>query len=387
MLDFHTTQLVAQKQALIVLLSGDADYNDVVDAARVAGHKVHLYHSQAVAQTLQGNVDHHEAWLTFLARKSGEAVEDLEHTGLMPRGPSPAAFKSAGTPALHRRVPHSHPGVKPIALQPQLAPTHHQATAHHCQSHTPASAPTQQPSSSLPGRAPAVAPSKSAGCQASSSAAQAEAASATWSTAQSEASSASRSAAQAEASSAGDSAAQSEKQASMQFGGQSWSDDPELQGRVASLEQPSKAPQDSGDSDQPQPLHKGPRASRHPLTAHVGQPPASQSTFQSATQPVVIMGQYRWHGSPSTSAYSGQPPGFANPSSDGRTVVVSGFRKGSAGPQARQQTLDMCGQFGDVSCCWLRKGKSSCWFTVVQFAEAERHSSNQKGGSVFSDWE
>lgn len=78
--------------------AGDADYNDVVDAARVAGHKVHLYHSHGVARTLQGNVDHHEAWIAFLARKSGEALEDLEDTGLMPREPSPAAFKSAGAP-------------------------------------------------------------------------------------------------------------------------------------------------------------------------------------------------------------------------------------------------------------------------------------------------
>lgn len=215
-----------------------------------------------------------------------------------------------------------------------------------------------QPSSSLPGRAPAVAPSKSAAWQASSSAAQAEeAASATWSTAQSG------------SSSARDSAAQSEMPASMQFGEQSWSDVPEQQGRAAALEQPRKAPQDSGDSDPPQPLRKGPRASKHPLTVPVGQPPASQSAFQSATPPVVIIGQRRRHGSPSTSSYSGQPSGFANPSSDGRTVVVSGFKKGAAGPQARQQTLDMCAQFGDVSCCWLRKGKSSCWFTIVQFAQ------------------
>lgn len=207
-----------------------------------------------------------------------------------------------------------------------------------------------------------MAPSKTWGAalQASSSAAQAEAASSTWSkAAQSEAFSATHSTAQSE----------SEMQASTQFEAQSWSDVPELQGLAASLEQPSKAPQDSGDSGPLQPLREGPRASRHPLTAPMGQPPASQSASQSATQPVVIMGQYRRHGSPSTSAYSGQPSGFANPSSDGRTVVVSGFRKGAAGPQARQQTLDMCGQFGDVSCCWLRKGKSSCWFTIVQFAE------------------
>ena len=141
MLDFHTTQLVAQKQALLVLLSGkhsskhyqhmwkschvvarmplmlqgattmprcqrfyvstvalcttgDADYNDVVDAARVAGHKVHLFHSHAAAQTLRGNVDHCEAWHEFLARKSGQKVEDLEETGFVVRGASPTTKPS-----------------------------------------------------------------------------------------------------------------------------------------------------------------------------------------------------------------------------------------------------------------------------------------------------
>lgn len=81
---------------LLPAAAGDADYNDVVDAARIAGHKVHLYHSHSVAHTLQGNVDHHEAWHAFLARKSGESVEDLEDTGFMPRGVSPVAFQSAG---------------------------------------------------------------------------------------------------------------------------------------------------------------------------------------------------------------------------------------------------------------------------------------------------
>ena len=76
--------------------AGDADYNDVVDAARIAGHKVHLYHSHSVAQTLQGNVDHHEAWHAFLARKSGESAENLEDTGFLPRGTSPIGSKSSG---------------------------------------------------------------------------------------------------------------------------------------------------------------------------------------------------------------------------------------------------------------------------------------------------
>lgn len=80
---------------LALCTAGDADYNDVVDAARVAGHKVHLYHSYAVAQTLRGNVDHCEAWQDFLARKSGQKVEDLEETGFMVRGASPTS-KSSG---------------------------------------------------------------------------------------------------------------------------------------------------------------------------------------------------------------------------------------------------------------------------------------------------
>lgn len=66
-----------------------------MDAARVAGHKVHLYHSHAVAHTLRGNVDHHEAWQDFLARKSGRYVEDLDDTGYVVRGASPAST-SAG---------------------------------------------------------------------------------------------------------------------------------------------------------------------------------------------------------------------------------------------------------------------------------------------------
>ena len=74
--------------------AGDADYNDVVDASRIAGHKVHLYHSHAVAQTLKGNVDHHEAWQDFLARKSGQKVEELQDTGYMARGGSPTSTSS-----------------------------------------------------------------------------------------------------------------------------------------------------------------------------------------------------------------------------------------------------------------------------------------------------
>ena len=89
---------IKQLKHRLLPAAGDADYNDVVDAARIAGHKVHLYHSHSVAQTLQGNVDHHEAWHAFLARKSGESVEDLEDTGYMVRGASPIASKSSGVP-------------------------------------------------------------------------------------------------------------------------------------------------------------------------------------------------------------------------------------------------------------------------------------------------
>ena len=80
---------ISYVDSLALCPAGDADYNDVVDAARVAGHKVHLYHSDAAAQTLRGNVDHCEAWQDFLARKSGQKVEDLEETGFIVRGASP----------------------------------------------------------------------------------------------------------------------------------------------------------------------------------------------------------------------------------------------------------------------------------------------------------
>ena len=93
-------------QAAPLAGAGDADYNDVVDAARIAGHKVHLYHSHSVAQTLQGNVDHHEAWHAFLARKSGESVLALEDTGYMPRGASPIASKSSGMCLAVKLTPH-----------------------------------------------------------------------------------------------------------------------------------------------------------------------------------------------------------------------------------------------------------------------------------------
>lgn len=268
---------------------------------------------------------------------------------------------SAGTPGVHRRVPHSHPGLKPIALPPQLAPTQDQATSsHHRRPHTPAAAGVAMQSmqsmqtSPQPGRTIAVTRPKhhsaASGAPSSSSAQTAQ-------------HSVSQRAAQAEA--------QSTAQSDAQCEAQSWSGLPEQQHQAASLELPSRAPQDSGDSgDPPQPTLRAPRAFRHPPTASLRQPPPSLpvASQSAAAGQVVITGHGRMHGSPGRSAYCGQPPGFASPSSDGRTVVVSGFGKGSSGPQAKQQTLDMCAEFGDVSCCWLRKGRSS-WFSIVQFAD------------------
>ena len=264
---------------------------------------------------------------------------------------------NAGTSALHRRVPHSHPGVKAIAVQPQLAPTQYQASpSHHRRSHTSSSSGTGQAmqTASQAGRTTATTHTKNQSAAA-------------WPTSYSTAQPTGRSTTSA----AAQSEAQSGMQPGTQFEAQSWSNLPEQQRQAASLEQPSKAPQDSGDSDPPQLTRRAPRTLRQPPTVSSRQPSDSQS---GASQPAAagqasVRGQGRRHGSPSTSAYSGHPPGFANPSSDGRTVVVSGFRKGSAGPQAKQLTLDLCAEFGDVSCCWLRKGKSSCWFSIVQFAE------------------
>ena len=276
---------------------------------------------------------------------------------------------SAGTPPLCRRVPHSHPGLKPIALPPQLAPTQSQSTSsHHRRSYTPAATGTDSATPSMqappqPGRTIAVTRPKHQSAAAgpdSSSPAQRTEHSVTWAAAQAEA----QSAAHAEA-------LQSSAESGAQCEAQSWSDLPEQQRQAVSQEQPSQAPQDSGDSDPPQPPRRAPRAFRHPPTASGRQPPAPLpvASQSAAAGQVVITGQGRQQDSPGRSAYYGQHPGFANPSSDGRTVVVSGFRKGSSGPQAKQQTLDMCAEFGDVSCCWLRKGRSCCWFSIVQFTD------------------
>ncbi|DBB10750.1 TPA: hypothetical protein ACH3X3_007239 [Trebouxia sp. C0006] len=318
MLDFHTTQLVAQKQALLVLLSGDADYNDVVDAARVAGHKVHLYHSDAAAQTLRGNVDHCEAWQDFLARKSGQKVEDLEETGFIVRGASPTS-KPSGAPTAPRRVPHSHPGVKPVPIQAnpnqrQRTPSHHRRSMQNGQLASDADSAMQ----TLPKQGQTV-PLQRSGSR-----------------------------------------HQRATQSASNMTGQLLPSD--------SVEQPSQAPQDSGDSEATQSTQRGPQGSTwQPLMSSLGNP--------AVNQPAGAVGADRGRAavsSPSTSATSTSHPapmGFANPTSDGRTVVVTGFRKGMAGPEAKQMALGLCAQFGGISACWLRKGKSSCWFVIVHFTE------------------
>ena len=86
------------------ILTGDADYNNEVDAARVANHKVLLYHSTAVAQTLQGNVDYSEPWQSFLARKSGEQPDTLEDVGFVVRQTTSQATMGSACKHLLRRV-------------------------------------------------------------------------------------------------------------------------------------------------------------------------------------------------------------------------------------------------------------------------------------------
>lgn len=209
---------------------------------------------------------------------------------------------AAGTLVMHRRVPHSHPGVKPITIQ---------AIPNRCHC-----TPTHQQRLTTPGQ-PA-----------------------------------------------------SDTDSAMQA--------PSNQGRTLPLtrsgtfvkgqplqndsrEQPSQAPQDSGDSDPSRPPRRRPRGSTR-------QPNLSLS---GAAQSLSAGGHGAGH-SPSTSAtssaYQGIPDG-ANPASDGRTVVVSGIRKGMPGPEARQGVMELCAQHGEVTACWLRKGKSSSWFGIAQFAE------------------
>ncbi len=225
----------------------------------------------------------------------------------------------SGTPTVPRRVPHSHPGVKPVPIQAnpnqrQRTPSHHRRSMQNSQLASDADSAMQ--TSSKPGR---TVPLERYGLR-----------------------------------------HQPSTQPASSVTGQLLPTD--------SLEQPSQAPQDSGDTEPTQSTQQGPRGStRQPLMASLGNP--------AAYQPSGAVGADRGgvaDSSPSTSATSTSHPaplGFANPTSDGRTVVVTGFRKGMAGPEAKQRAMDMCAQFGGVSACWLRKGKSSCWFVIVRFTE------------------
>ena len=171
--------------------------------------------------------------------------------------------------------------------------------------------------------------------------------------------------AEADAQSAGQSQAQSAGLHDTRSSVQSLASSGDAQCQAESAEQLSQAPQDSGESDAPQHLQS---ATRFPPQSHKAafrhlSPPSS------ALRHSVNSGRQRRYGSPRTEAPAGCQFGSANPSSDGRTVVVNGFTKGVSGTEARQQALDACAPFGQVSYCWLRKGKSSCWFSIVQFAE------------------
>lgn len=57
----------------------------------------------------------------------------------------------------------------------------------------------------------------------------------------------------------------------------------------------------------------------------------------------------------------------ASPCSNGRSVVINGFKKGMPGFEAKERALAACKHFGAVSLTWLRKGKTGCWFVIAQF--------------------
>lgn len=78
-----------------------------MDAARVANHKVFLYHSTAVAHTLKGNVDYSEPWLSFLARKFEQPAEELEDVGFILRHSIPKL--SMGSSCELLMAPPGHP--------------------------------------------------------------------------------------------------------------------------------------------------------------------------------------------------------------------------------------------------------------------------------------
>ena len=223
----------------------------------------------------------------------------------------------SGAPTAPRRVPHSHPGVKPVPIQAnpnqrqcQRTPSHHRRSMQNSQLASDADSAMQ----TLPKQGQTVLRKSSKPATQSAS---------------------------------------------------------NMTGRLLpsdSVEQPSQAPQDSGDSEATQSTQRGPQGSTWQLLMSLLGNPA-------VNQPAGAVGADRGRAavsSPSTSATSishPAPMGFANPTSDGRTVVVTGFRKGMAGPEAKQMALDLCAQFGGISACWLRKGKSSCWFVIVHFTE------------------
>lgn len=59
----------------------------------------------------------------------------------------------------------------------------------------------------------------------------------------------------------------------------------------------------------------------------------------------------------------------ANPCSDGRSIVISGFKRGIAGFEAKERALAACKPFGAVGSSWVRKGRTGCWFVIAQFDE------------------
>ena len=231
----------------------------------------------------------------------------------------PNLSHASGTPTVPRRVPHSHPGVKPIPIQAnpnqcQRTPSHHRRSMQNSQLASDADSAMQ--TSSKQGR---TVPLK---CTTQTH--------------------------------------QPATQSASSMTGQLLPSD--------SLEQLSQAPQDLGNSEATQSTQRGPQGfTWQPLMSSLGNP--------AVNQPAGAVRADRGgaaDSSPSTSANGTNHPaplGFANPTSDGRTVVVTGFRKGMAGPEAKQMALDMCAQFGGISACWLRKGKSSCWFVIVHFTE------------------
>ena len=148
---------------------------------------------------------------------------------------------------------------------------------------------------------------------------------------------------------------------------------------LSSPEQPSQAPQDSDDLKPPEQQSRRRKGfSKQPMLSWTAQ--HSVGVGQQAASPMQGQGITASNGLSSLSSAAASrgaasdgrtaaSPGFLGPASDGRTVVVSGLRKDLAGPEAKQKTVEFCKQYGEVSCCWLRKGKSSYWFAIVQFAE------------------